>query len=157
MPTIIEVREEEEAIPELVRLIGTRRFVRVDGHSGHGKTRVAKALSGQLGWFHVAVDDYLDGQPRRRRRYVEMVDRDRLSGEIERCLEGVVLDGICLIEVVPPDTYGAELRVYVRSYFAPEFDEDERRRRSKLGTDRYHAQYDPARWADAVVVKLSLG
>jgi len=156
MPTVVEVQEEEEAIPELVRLLGTKRFVRVDGHSGHGKTRVAKALSERLGWSHVAVDDYLDGRPRSGRRYADMVDRRRLIAAIEECPEGVVLDGICLNEIVPPETYGPEFSVYVRSYFAPEFDGDEQRRRSKLGTDRYHRQYDPVRWTDVIVVKLSL-
>jgi hypothetical protein len=156
MPKIIEVKDEEDAVSELVAMLGQRRFVRVDGHSGHGKSRVAKALANELGWHRVEVDQYLDGKPRNRRRYYEMVDRVRLAEALRNAQGGVVLDGVCLDQIVTPESHGPELRVYMRSYFAPEFDADERRRQAKLGTDRYHREFDPANPADVIITKLAL-
>jgi hypothetical protein len=156
MAKVIKVDDEEEAVPTLVEMLGSKRFVRIDGHSGHGKSRVAKALCCKLDWPRVEVDNFLDGAPRNRRKYPEMVELPKLLAAIRAHPGGLVLDGICLNQLVPPETFGPELKVYVRSCFAPEFDLEEKRRQRQLGTDRYQTEYDPARWADIVILKLAI-
>lgn len=152
---IIKVDEEEECVPAALTILGEKKFIRVDGHSGVGKTRVAKALASELGWDHVRLDNFID-KVDTTKRYEKRILINEVIARIGDASHGVILDGLWLDHLIQREIFGPELRIYMRACFAPEFDRDEKRRREKLGTEIYHRQYDPARWADLVVMKIGL-
>jgi len=155
MATVIKVDEEEECVPTAMKLLGTRRFIRVDGHSGVGKSRIAKAISKETGWPRICVDEFIDKSDFKK-RYEKRVIVEELNERIRSVTEGVILEGLWLDHLVQREQFGPELRIYMRACFAPEFDADEQRRRKKLGTEEYHRLYDPARWADLIVMKVAI-
>ncbi|MBY5374180.1 hypothetical protein [Rhizobium leguminosarum] len=155
MTFVIKVDEEEECLPTVLSLLGQQKFIRVDGHSGVGKTRIAKALASELGWNHVRLDDFLD-KADTKSRYENRVLVNDVIARISDSSNGVILDGLWLDHLIQRDIFGPELRIYMRASFAPEFDNDEKRRRAKLGTEIYHRRYDPARWADLVIMKIAI-
>lgn len=155
MSQVLKVDEEEQCVPTVIGALSSQKIIRVDGHSGVGKSRIAKALSRELGWRRVAIDDYLD-KADYKPRYEKRVMIDKVLDQISSAPSGVILDGLWLDHLVQRDVYGPEYRIYMRACFAPEFDRDEERRRKKLGTDVYHRAYDPARWADLIVMKVAI-
>ena len=155
MPTKIRVLEEEEAIEPIVHLLGSRRFIRINGHSGHGKTRLAKAITARLGWPRFSLDEYLPLSPPRR-PYHQLVDTDRLRSDLAAMQDkGAVVEGIWLDQLVPVDRFGAELKIYMLSLFSPEYELDERMRRRQFRTPLYHREYRPDFWAEIVILKVA--
>jgi hypothetical protein len=156
MPICRKLDQEEECVPQVIEMLGARRFIRIDGHSAAGKTRIAKALEKELGWKRFSTDDWLDVHPGDKRSYTDKVRSDALHAALREIPgQGTILEGICINEIVPPEAFGSELKIYVRSYSPPELEADERRRNRKLGTERYHLQFEPERWADLVIMKIA--
>jgi hypothetical protein len=46
--TVLEVKEEEECVPVIAKMLRGQRIIRVDGHSGMGKSRIAKCYAKKL-------------------------------------------------------------------------------------------------------------
>ncbi len=158
LPASLEVREEEDCVPIIAKMLRGQRVIRIDGHSGMGKSRIAKCYEETFGWVRIAGDDYLI-DPRPGGLYHQQIDKDAFMTAAQRALErtlGVVLDAICLDYILPPLKLGPELRVYMHSILDPAFAEDEIRRRSKLGTDVYHDDICPKEKADLVVWKRAI-
>jgi hypothetical protein len=152
---VLKVEEEEECVPVIAKMLRGQRIIRVDGHSGMGKSRIAKCYAKIFGWSRIEGDDYLI-DPRPDGLYPQLVDKEAFATAARRGLErapGILLDAICLDYILPPLALGPEFRVYVLSIVDAGFEEDERRRQRKLGTDVYHDDIDPKGKADLVVWK----
>jgi hypothetical protein len=81
----------------------------VEGFAGAGKSSFAAALAGRLGWRHIDVDAFsIDHESV---TSSERVDRTKLRDAIGSGT-GVVLEGVCLREVVAAD-HMDPLKVYV--------------------------------------------
>lgn len=142
-------------MPQIMAALGRRRVIRVDGHSGMGKSRIAKEIVRTFDWKRVEGDEFLD-HPRNGRLYHDQVKKNEFAAAARAALEiapGVVLDAICLDFILQPNSLGPELRVYMESITAPEFSKDERARNRKLGSTAYHLAVDPRGAADIVVTK----
>lgn len=152
---VLQVEEEEECIPVIATMLRGQRVIRVDGHSGMGKSRIAKSYAAMFGWYRVEGDQFLidtrPGVP-----YVDLIDKAAFASAARQALKsapGVLLDGICLDYILPPLTLGPEFRVYMLSIVDAGFAQAEQRRQKKLGTDVYHDDIDPEGKADLVVRK----
>jgi len=154
MQHVIKVDEEEECVPAVLERLGRAKFIRLDGHSCVGKSRIARALVAALGWHHVELDKLVNREAPG--RYPDKVKLDEVNQRIIENRRGAILDGIWSNHIVPPDTHGNEFKIYMRACFAPEHDDDVRDRNRELGTDVYHRAYHPERWADLVVMKIAL-
>jgi hypothetical protein len=155
MPTVLEVKEEEDCIQIIAKMLKGQRVIRVDGHSGMGKSRIAKCYAKTFGWAHIEGDDHVI-RPPPVGLYHQKIDKHAFEAAAQQGLErtgGVILDAICLDYVFPPLRLGAEFRVYMLSILEPAFAADQRRKAKKLGTDAYHDDIDPKGKADLVVMK----
>jgi len=56
-PQTLEVNEEEECIPVIATMLRGQRVIRVDGHSGMGKSRIAKGFATTFGWARIEGDE----------------------------------------------------------------------------------------------------
>ena len=153
MGEVIKVDEEEDCVATVRGLIGTRRFIRVNGHSGAGKTRIAKALAKEFGWERVSLDDFIDerGEPD---KYCALVNATRVRDAILAGMPGVIVEGIWLDQIVPVDSFGPELKIYVRACYPPQLDADEVARRRQFRTHLYHKRHRPEFWADLTIMKI---
>jgi len=148
--TVLEVKEEEDSVPAIAKMLRGQRIIRVDGHSGMGKSRIAKCYVKTFGWVRIAGDEHLI-DPRPGGPYHRQIDMDAFAMAAQQGLDrapGIVLDAICLDYILPPLKLGPEFRVYMLSITDPMFAEDEFRRREKLGTDAYHDDIGPKEKAD---------
>ncbi|WP_157784540.1 hypothetical protein [Sinorhizobium fredii] len=142
----------ESAIEELNALLPAyTSLITVDGHSGVGKSRVAKALSPLRRSTLIQIDTLVvAGRPTP--TYVPKVDRAQLAAALSSSLAqgSAVVDGLCIEHLVPA-RYGERFRIYVRSEANGDGLRDEIDRRAKLGTNLYHKRYNPEALADLVV------
>ena len=155
MATLLEVKEEEESAPVIAKMLGEQRIIRVDGHSGVGKWRIAKCYAKSFGWAHIEGDEFVI-DPRPGGTFHQQINKNAFAGAARQGLDrapGVVLDAICLDYILPPLELGPEFRVYMLSIVESAFTSGEERRRKKLGTDVYHDDVDPKGKADLVVWK----
>lgn len=111
-----EFRDETllaDAIQERIR--GQRQpLIGVDGAYGSGKSTLAKALAEALGGRVFELDQYTqqDGQPYRQQlRYTEM-ERDLRAARAPG--RPIVVDGICLLDVLDRIKATADVLVYVK-------------------------------------------
>ncbi|MEY9531166.1 hypothetical protein [Sinorhizobium fredii] len=142
----------ETAIEELNALLPEHaRLITIDGHSGVGKSRVAKALSPLRRSTLIQIDKLVIAA-RPTPTYVPKVDREQLAAALSSSLAqgSAVVDGLCIEHLVPAH-YGDRFRIYVRSAADGEGLRDEIDRRAKLGTNLYHKRYNPEALADLVV------
>jgi hypothetical protein len=64
LATVLEVKEEEECAPTIAKMLRGQRIIRVDGHSGMGKSRIAKCYAKTFGWVHIEGDEFfIDPRP----------------------------------------------------------------------------------------------
>jgi MoxR-like ATPase len=85
----------------------------VEGFSGSGKSAFAEQLARALGWRHVELDNLTRETAAHSSRYAEYIDQRKLVAELGPNLrEGVVVDGVCLRDVVNADPQSAH-RIYV--------------------------------------------
>jgi hypothetical protein len=154
-PAVLEVKEEEDCTPVIATMLRGQRVIRVDGHSGMGKSRIAKCYAKTFGWAHIEGDEFFI-DPRPGGTYHQQINKNAFAAAARQGLDrapGVVLDAICLDYILPPLKLGPEFRVYMLSVVDSAFNSNEERRRKKLGTDVYHADIDPEGRADLVVWK----
>ena len=154
----IEVNEEEDATNRLTSAIfaSGQRLIRVEGHPGTGKSRVAKALAASLNGERLETDAYLDGKGSRGRKYPQMLVMDRLEADLHAMSERsqyLILDGIWLEAALPSESFGNGFRIYVKIRLPKADQADFRARNRSLKTDLYHSRFDPMASADIVVVK----
>ena len=157
LSTHLLVAEEEESVNHIMAALSGQKVIRIDGHSGMGKSRIAKEIARLFGWKRIEGDQFLD-QPRNGRLYFEQVKKDEFLAAAREALEtgqGIVLDAICLDWIIEPNVLGPELRVYMESVTPPEFHEDDAARNKQLGSDVYHEQVDPKGKADVVIQKFA--
>jgi hypothetical protein len=153
--TVLEVKEEEESVPVIAKLLRGQRVIRVDGHSGMGKSRIAKCYEKTFGWVRIEGDEFFI-DPRPGGTYHQQINKNLFAAAARQGLDrapGVVLDAICLDYILPPLKLGPEFRVYMLSVVDSAFTSNEERRRKKLGTDAYHDDVGPKEKADLVVWK----
>jgi hypothetical protein len=114
---ILEVKEEEECVPVIAKMLRGQRVIRVDGHAGMGKSRIAKYYAKTFGWAHIQGDKHFI-DPRPSGPYHQRIDKKGFETAARQNLErapGIVLDAICLDYILPPLTLGPEFRVYMLS------------------------------------------
>lgn len=142
----------ESAIEDLNALLPPfTPLITIDGHSGVGKSRVAKAL-GPLRQSTLISIDKLVIADRPLPTYVPKVDRQQLASALTSSLSQgtAVVDGLCIEHLVPAH-YGERFRIYVRSEADGDGLRSEIERRTKLGTNLYHKRYNPEAIADLIV------
>jgi len=91
-------------------------LIGVDGFMEAGKTTVAFQLAEELGGIRIGVDSYVDSDAVAT-KYVEMVRLKALERDLHRlrgCFPFVVLDGVCLLEVVDRVRASLDAHVYCK-------------------------------------------
>jgi energy-coupling factor transporter ATP-binding protein EcfA2 len=143
----------EKVVAEISALIPPDAvLVCIDGHSGVGKSRVAKSLAALRKSQLIQVDNFvrrdLPG-----RKYVPKIDKCRLHETVSLALSKgpAVVDGLCLSHLIPEPKFGRGFRIYVRSEGHGDGWSDEIDRRRELGTNLYHRRHNPEATADLVI------
>jgi len=105
--------KETSNINEIVELIngGTYQLICIDGVDGAGKSTLAKNLSESLGVNCITLDDYVENE---KGSYVEFLDLDRLNEALSYPLKPIIIDGICLLDVLSRIGISPDLLVYVK-------------------------------------------
>lgn len=154
LETLCSARPEEHVARIAAMVPATTRLIRIDGHSGVGKSRLAKALARHGGWGLVQIDDFIDAE--RPGKYMAKVGRKALYKEVCQALGSgsgtVVVEGLWVDALLPETTFGNSFRICVRSEEKGAGYHDELERRSQFGTDRYWHQHAPDASAHLIVV-----
>lgn len=150
--TICSARPEEGVARIAAMVPAGTRLIRIDGHSGVGKSRLAKALARHGGWRLVQIDDFIDAD--RPGKYMAKVQRKALYTEICQALGSgtVVVEGLWVDALLPETTFGKSFRICVKSEEKGAGYHEELERRSQFGTDRYWQQHAPDASAHLIVV-----
>lgn len=153
MATRLDVQHVDEALDCILAEAGraASQILRIDGHSGVGKTTLAKLLAARLSGQVISVDCFIPEEPGSTGSRLDNLDVDALRTKVRTaCRVGhrVVAEGVRLDEFLPPGEFHG-LSIYLGRYNELS---DEARRRKKLGTDVYHEQYAPESRADIVVL-----
>ncbi len=130
--------------------VGDIRFIRIDGHSGAGKTYLAKRLALKLQLPHIELDYVLkfDG----RTDYGHPLARSTTIAALKRAQFRAVTDGIRLNSLININEFGPEFRIFITKDYGSRLSQGEIARRKRLGTDDYMVRYSPEQNADMVVV-----
>lgn len=119
-----ELPEGYRDVIDLARDLATRlaessiRIVTVDGWSGSGKTTLAVSLANRLGLRCLELDDYLH---KHLGGFLEHIDYASLSTALTDALKlskPILLEGICVLEVLRRLRLNADAKVYVRRIVA---------------------------------------
>ena len=116
------------------------RIVSIDGWSGSGKTTLAADLAERLGLRRYELDEYLHEQ---HGGFLEHLDYPRLSTalpNVRAATAPVLVDGICVLEVLERLGLRSDLKVYVR-------------RISASGIWHDGLKLDPSRTAEEVIAE----
>src|SRR5712691_2430398 len=103
-------------VADLVRRLAdaSAHIVTVDGWSGSGKTTLAKGLADALGLEHHELDDYLHEHSG---GFLEHLDYPKLMTALKEGLKRprpILLDGICVLEVLARIGLEPDAKIYVR-------------------------------------------
>jgi hypothetical protein len=136
-----------------VKQFGDAKFVRVDGHSFTGKTRLAEALASNHSFTHVGIDGFfLPNLPDK--IVVTRLNRPAFHQTVRAALTKgpTVVEGVCLEDVLPEALFPGGFRIYLcsritDSYTASEDAVD----KEELGTDTYHQRFRPMSRAHLIV------
>lgn len=88
-----------------------RPIIGIDGVDGSGKTYLANGIAGTLKLPVVSVDDFVEKE---RGNYVEYVRYAELEAAFGDAREGVIVEGICLLDVLDRLRVSAACLVYVK-------------------------------------------
>jgi ABC-type dipeptide/oligopeptide/nickel transport system ATPase subunit len=141
-----EIQTISSLIPAVIGL------VRIDGHSGVGKSRIARALAAYRGWQIIEVDHFLV-KSRPGRIYATKVNLERLAKSVnDKVRVGtLIVEGLCLDQLLPMAEFGSAYRIYVQSMAHGDGASDEADRNVRFGTDLYYADFSPDTSADLVI------
>jgi len=118
--------KETSDVNEIVELIngGTFQLIGIDGIDGAGKSTLAEKLSGLLGLNHINLDDYAEKE---KGTFVDFLDLNRLNDALNESQQAVIIEGICLLEVLSRIDRCADLLIYIKkmSSYGSWRDEDE--------------------------------
>lgn len=162
--------DSAEAIAQEVRNSG-RSWVWIEGFSRAGKSVFATRLANALQWTNVIYLDHMalpmDQQPDST-QYADHLDRDRIRAAIETN-EPVIVEGVCLQDVVDGMRLDPPLRIYLARVSSPttealiwhdgiELQEPERQANEVnwlvLDTLTYHRRVKPHAHADRILVRV---
>ena len=154
MPSTLTLSQEPETeIEKIVPLIPKdARLITIDGHSCVGKSRIARPLAKALGRKLFEVDRYLRSDVLE--GYTDRVDTIRFHVELAIALERgpVMVEGLCIEQLVPPAAFGPRFRIYVEADPLPDDEEDAADRAAEFRTDAYHRSHDPIGRADVLLI-----
>lgn len=138
------------------------RILRIEGCLGSGKTSTAGVVRTMTGAIVISTDDFLPGQ--RGVSYAASLDIEAARKAARAALAGggkVVLEGVCLEEVLPSDEFGSGFRLYQKrvgvnpngSRWIDEIDVlyPDPGRRDRYGILAYHWKHEPHFKADLVL------
>jgi hypothetical protein len=163
------VRDSAQLVARAVLDSGAR-WAWVEGFSEAGKSVFAHKLAGALGWDRIISLDNMalemERQPTDSARYAAHLDRDRIF-EIVDSGQPLVVEGVCLRDVVEGMRSDAALRIYIvrvsRSvpgsliwHDGVELQEPERASDIWLARDilAYHSRVRPHATSDFVLVRI---
>ncbi|MBW8330313.1 MAG: AAA family ATPase [Thiobacillus sp.] len=111
MPTV-------EAVASALRhsACSAKHVVGVDGFMGSGKTKLAFELAESLGGIRISLDTYID-RDADAQDYPSKIMRDYLASDLQKlkgAFQFVVIEGICLLEVLAPISWVPDSLVYVK-------------------------------------------
>lgn len=98
-----------QKLADHIRGKGYRRIA-VDGTNGAGKSTVSADLANELGFAHINLDEYLD---KNKGGFLEYLQYDDVKKDLLN-LDGLVLDGICLLKVLDTIDMSVDVLVYVK-------------------------------------------
>ncbi len=103
---------EVETVKELAALLKDNGHHRVgiDGHTGCGKTTLAKELSKSLGLDLLSIDDYLD---RNQGSFCDQVKFKDLKTAYD-IKSGCIVEGVCLLQVLEAAQLDIDALIYVK-------------------------------------------
>lgn len=114
MHVITTINDIAEAVPRKVSAQAV--LVGIDGFDGTGKTTLAFALAKKLGGIRVGLDSYIE-KDREADRYVGLLRLEDLQRDLiglSCCFSHVVVDGVCLSEVLEQIGGAPDYIVYVK-------------------------------------------
>ena len=114
----------------------------IDGYLGVGKTTIAALLSRRLGYTCIHLDDYLDPG---KGRFIDNLDIASLEQAVR--VRPLIIEGLCLMEVLNRLYVHAELLIFVSGINASRNTKD-----SRLfdEVDRYFQKYLPSETAGVI-------
>ena len=127
-------------VQDLTRSLAERsaRIVTVDGWQGSGKTTLAKNLASSLGLSRYELDDFLQEH---RGGFLEYLDYLQLTAALTEAFKKsrpILLDGICVLEVLQRIGLRPDVKVYVRKI-------------SASGIWHHGLKLDPSKTAEQVI------
>jgi hypothetical protein len=139
MREVADVNELAQAIRAKVEG-RARPVIGIDGADGSGKTFLATEIGTVLNLSVVSVDDFVEKE---RGNYVEHIQQAELEAALGSAETGVIVEGVCLLDVVDRLALSADCLVYVKRCDADGFWYED----GDYG--------DPSGSADVVIARLS--
>src|SRR5437879_5862476 len=108
---------EVESIADLARAISPkiegrlRPTIGIDGADGSGKTYLAHEIGATLNLPVVSLDDFVEKE---RGNYAKYIRYSDLRAIVAQAHEGVIVEGICLLDVLNRLGLSADCLVYVK-------------------------------------------
>ena len=90
-------------------------IIAVDGNPGVGKSTIATAISKYFGYICVHLDDYLDVG---KGRFVANLNILRLENAVLKGGRPIIIEGLCLLEVLEKLGIQPDLVIYVKGMYA---------------------------------------
>ncbi len=139
MREIADVNELAQAIR--AHMEGRARpVVGIDGADGSGKTFLATEIGTVLNLSVLSVDDFVEKE---RGNYVKHIHQAELEAALGGTATGVIVEGVCLLDVLDRLRFSADCLIYVKRCDADGFWYED-------------GDYDdPSRSADVVLARLS--
>jgi hypothetical protein len=135
---------EANSITALSKEVSLGKFsiIAIDGHLGVGKTTIAKLLSNQLGFECIHLDNFLS-----QGKGLFVKNLDFLSLKLVLRKRPVLIEGICMLEVLEKLDVSADLVIYVNGAHAERSDFD-----GKLFDElsAYTQRYNPLQMAGVI-------
>jgi len=104
---------ETSVINEIIELIerGNFQLICIDGIDGVGKSTLADKLSVSLGFSSINLDDYVEEE---KGNFVDFLNLARLSAAINESKQAIIIEGICLLEVLSKIDRSPDLLIYIK-------------------------------------------
>ena len=105
--------KEITSTSEIRKLLTSKKYhlVGIDGIDGAGKSTLAKELSTALDITHINLDDYVEKE---KGNFVDFIDFEMLNESINKSETTVIVEGICLLEVLSRIGRSLDLLIYIK-------------------------------------------